>query len=129
MTRRLRDKLNATRLQYSWHIQGSVVMPVAMRKGTAAAIALLAGMAMAANARQPHRPEQDAAYSAKQQGDIRPFPEIRDRVAPRMGGASYLGSEFDQRSVTYRLKFMRGASVIWVDVDARTGAIIGRSGD
>jgi uncharacterized membrane protein YkoI len=76
-----------------------------------------------------HRPEQDAAYSATRSGDIRPFGEIRQRVTPRMGGASYLGSEFDPSSATYRLKFMRGASVIWVDVDARTGAIIGRSGD
>ena len=100
-----------------------------MSKGrTAAIILLLASLGTAADA-APRRPEQDAAYSAKKQGNIRPFPEIRDRVTPRMGGASYLGSEFDQRSVTYRLKFMRGASVIWVDVDARTGAIIGRSGD
>ena len=76
-----------------------------------------------------HRPEQDAAYSATRSGDIRPFGEIRQRITPRMGGASYLGSEFDPASTTYRLKFMRHDSVIWVDVDARTGAIIGRSGD
>lgn len=74
-------------------------------------------------------PEQDAAYHAKRSGDIRPFPEIRKRVMPRMGGAAYLGSEFDPGSAVYRLKFMRRDSVIWVDVDARTGAIIGRSGD
>jgi hypothetical protein len=46
-----------------------------------------------------------------------------------MAGASYLGSEYDPGSATYRLKYMRSGSVIWVDVDARTGAIIGRSGD
>ena len=84
-----------------------------------------------AGGRDGHRnlPEQDAAYSATRSGDIRPFGEIRQRITPRMGGASYLGSEFDPNSSTYRLKFMRGASVIWVDVDARTGAIISRSGD
>ena len=90
--------------------------------------AALALLSVSADGREPRRPEQDAAYSATRSGDIRPFGEIRERVIPRMGGASYLGSEFDQGSSTYRLKFMRGASVIWVDVDARTGAIIGRSG-
>lgn len=92
------------------------------------AIALLGCVAASAPA-EPRRPEQDAAYRAQQTGSIRPFGEIKQRVVPRMGGASYLGSEFDSGSSTYRLKFMRGASVIWVDVDARTGAIIGRSGN
>ena len=92
-----------------------------------ALLAVVAGISpAAADARHP---EQDEAYSEMRSGNIRPFGEIRNRVVPRMGGASYLGSEFDPGSATYRLKFMRGASVIWVDVDARTGAIIGRSGD
>jgi len=73
-------------------------------------------------------PEQDAAYDARRAGSIRPLREIERGVMPRMGGASYLGPEFDAGSSTYRLKFMRGGSVIWVDVDGRTGAIIGRSG-
>ena len=45
---------------------------------------------------------------------------------PFMGGAEYLGPEFMGKS--YRLKFMRDGRVIWVDVDAATGRIIGRSG-
>ena len=95
---------------------------------TKASLAIMALLgATASQAARP--PEQDAAYQAKRMGDIRPFPEIKNRVTPRMGGASYLGSEFDPRASVYRLKFMRGASVIWVDVDARTGAIIGRSGE
>lgn len=73
--------------------------------------------------------DQDEAYAAKRSGQIRSLREIEDRVVPRMGGASYLGPEFDSGSATYRLKFMRGGSVIWVDVDGRTGAIIGRSGN
>lgn len=93
------------------------------------AATLLVGLTLGSVAADARRPEQDAAYSAKRSGDIRPFGEIKGRVVPRMGGASYLGSEFDAGSSTYRLKFMRGASVIWVDVDARTGTIIGRSGD
>ena len=49
-------------------------------------------------------------------------------VVPRMGGARYIGPEIVDAD-RYRLKFMRGRSVIWVDVDGRTGAIIGRAGD
>ncbi len=56
-----------------------------------------------------------------------PLPKIERRVVPFMGGADYLGPEL--RGDTYRLKFMRGGRVIWVDVDAATGRIIGRSGD
>jgi uncharacterized membrane protein YkoI len=44
---------------------------------------------------------------------------------PFMGGADYLGPEFNGE--TYRLKFMRGGRVIWVDVDAATGRILRRS--
>jgi uncharacterized membrane protein YkoI len=77
----------------------------------------------------PHPRDQDMAYSQARAGNIRPLPEIERGVLPRMRGSSYLGPEFDPGSATYRLKFMRGGSVIWVDVDARTGAIIGRSGD
>ena len=54
-----------------------------------------------------------------------PLPKIEQRVMPFMGGADYLGPEF--RGDTYRLKFMRGGRVIWVDVDAATGRILGRS--
>jgi hypothetical protein len=55
-----------------------------------------------------------------------PLPQIERRVMPFMGGADYLGPEF--RGDTYRLKFMRDGRVIWVDVDAATGRIKGRSG-
>lgn len=75
------------------------------------------------------RRDQDEAYAATRAGTIRPLREIEGRVMPRMGGAAYLGPEFDPGSGTYRLKFMRSGSVIWVDVDGRTGAIIGRSGN
>jgi len=55
-----------------------------------------------------------------------PLPMIERRVMPFMGGAEYLGPEF--RGDSYRLKFMRDGRVIWVDVDAATGRIIGKSG-
>ncbi|WP_341476930.1 hypothetical protein [Sphingomonas oleivorans] len=94
--------------------------------------ALLAGTVLfmpAAGQADPPRRDQDAAFAAMRTGQVRPLREIEGRVLPRMGGATYLGPEFDPGSATYRLKFMRNGSVIWVDVDGRTGAIIGRSGD
>ena len=80
-----------------------------------------------ARPRRDHR-EQDAAYKARQQGRIMSLRTIESRIMPRMRGADYLGPELDAGSGTYRLKFMRGGRVIWIDVDARTGRVLGRSG-
>jgi hypothetical protein len=71
--------------------------------------------------------EQDRAFQAIREGRSMPLPKLEQRVRPMMGGADYLGPEFDGR--TYRLKYVRDGRVIWVDVDAATGRIIGRSGD
>ncbi len=76
---------------------------------------------------QPVR-DQDAAYQQKQAGRILPARAIEARVVPRMAGMTYLGFEFDAGSSNYRLKFMDGRRVVWVDVDGRTGRILGRSG-
>lgn len=75
--------------------------------------------------------EQDAAYTATKQGSVRSLRSIEDVVVPRLKakGADYIGAEFDSQVFRYRLKFMRGSSVIWVDVDGRSGAIVGRAGD
>ncbi len=89
--------------------------------GTAASI-------LAAPALADRRPrDQDRAFEAMREGRSMPLRSIERRVMPHMGGADSLGPEFDGR--TYRLKFMRGGRVIWVDVDAATGRILGRSGD
>ena len=69
--------------------------------------------------------DQDRAFEATQEGRSMPLPMIERRVMPFMGGADYLGPEF--RGRTYRLKFMQGGRVIWIDVDAATGRIVGRS--
>ena len=69
--------------------------------------------------------DQDRAFEATQEGRSMPLPKIEQRVMPFMGGADYLGPELN--GGTYRLKFMRGGHVIWVDVDAATGRIIRRS--
>jgi uncharacterized membrane protein YkoI len=72
--------------------------------------------------------EQDAALKALRQGRIMPLRAIENRIVPRMRGFDYLGPEFDAGSARYRLKFIRAGSVIWIDVDARTGEIIAQSG-
>ena len=91
------------------------------------AAGLCAGVAHA-EAEGPGR-DQDAAYQARKEGRIMPLREIEARILPRMRGADYLGPELDAGSGVYRLKFMRGGRVIWVDVDARSGQVLGRSGD
>ncbi len=88
--------------------------------GAAAALAATPALAQ-------HAPrDQDRAYSATQGGRSMPLPVIERKVMPFMGGADYLGPEFD--GDTYRLKFMREGRVIWVDVDAQTGRIVDQSG-
>lgn len=72
--------------------------------------------------------DQDEAFAARQAGQVMSLHQIEKKIIPQMGGADYLGPEFDASSGVYRLKFMRGGSVLWVDVDGRTGAIVGRSG-
>ena len=72
--------------------------------------------------------DQDRAYMQKQRGQSMPLPMIEQRVIPRMGGADYLGPEI--REDMLRMKFLdRRGKVIWVDVDPRSGRIIGKSGD
>jgi uncharacterized membrane protein YkoI len=78
---------------------------------------------------RPRGREQDAAFKAAQSGRIMGLRNIESLIVPRMRGASYLGPELDPVSARYRLKFMRGDRVIWVDVDARTGEVIRQSGD
>lgn len=87
---------------------------------------LIAASLIASPALADRPRDQDRAFEATRHGRSMPLPMIERRVMPFMGGADYLGPEF--RGETYRLKFMRDGRVIWVDVDAATGRIIGRSG-
>jgi hypothetical protein len=74
--------------------------------------------------RAPHR-EQERAWEATRDGRSMPLPQIERRVMPFMGGADYLGPEFNNG--VYRMKFIQNGRVIWVDVDPQTGRIIRRS--
>jgi uncharacterized membrane protein YkoI len=89
-----------------------------------AAAAVLAAPAEA----RPRDKEQEAAFRATQEGRFIKLREIEARVLPRMRGADYLGPELDYPAARYRLKFMRAGQVIWIDIDARTGQVLGQSG-
>lgn len=83
------------------------------------------GLLTTAAVADPPSRDADRAFRAKKEGRSMPLPQIERRVMPFMGGADYLGPEFN--GSTYRLKFMKNGRVIWVDVDAATGQIKRRS--
>ncbi|MCI4589830.1 hypothetical protein MOK15_06970 [Sphingobium sp. BYY-5] len=71
------------------------------------------------------RDEQDAARKAMLDGQVMPFSLIKRRVDAVVGGATYVGSEFNPSTNRYRLKYVKDGKVMWVDADGRTGDIIG----
>lgn len=92
-------------------------------------LAFVAAGLVAAPAVADRKRDQDAAYEGRRAGEFRPLREIEGRTVRQMPGADYLGPELDPGRGRYRLKFMRDGRVIWIDVDARTGREIGRSGN
>ncbi|MBH0112765.1 PepSY domain-containing protein [Novosphingobium sp. YJ-S2-02] len=71
--------------------------------------------------------EQGQARKARKAGNILSIRQIEQIVLPRMSGMQYLGPEYDPAAMAYRLKFIDDGKVYFVDVDARTGRIIGQS--
>ena len=90
-------------------------------------LALLSAPAAATPAGQRHG-DQMSAFQQRRAGRILPLPEIERRVVPTMKGAQYIGMEFDGSTLVYTLKFLRDGKVIWVDVDGRSGQVLGRTG-
>ncbi|HEX8307844.1 MAG TPA: PepSY domain-containing protein [Allosphingosinicella sp.] len=76
----------------------------------------------------PRSRDQSGAFQGTLTGRIIPLRAIEARIVPQMRGFDYLGPEFDVDVGRYRLKFLRGQRVVWIDVDARTGEVIGKSG-
>lgn len=76
---------------------------------------------------QQARGEQGEARREAQAGNIMRSGEIEARILPTMRDAEYLGFAYDSTARAYRLKFIKDGRVTYVDVDARTGRIIGRS--
>jgi uncharacterized membrane protein YkoI len=96
-----------------------------MRNTTAllVAAALLAGGSAGPVLAQAHR-DQTSARQQMQSGQTMSSREIERRIIPQMRGHEYLGFEYDGAASAYRLKFIDGGQVVWVDVDARTGRIL-----
>lgn len=94
-------------------------------------VPLAAVLVFGGTADAQRRGDADAVYQGTRAGSLMPLRSIENGVVPRMKarGADYIGAEFDSDMSRYRLKFMRDGAVIWVDVDGRTGAIVGRAGD
>jgi hypothetical protein len=89
------------------------------------AIALVAAPGFAhAN---PRPDEQGSVRREMRAGNVQSLRDIERKIVPAMRGMEYLGPEYDPAAVAYRLKFIRDGRVVFVDVDARTGRILGES--
>lgn len=88
----------------------------------------LMSAAAPASALDPKVRDHDAAREATKSGEIRSLGEIRSRVGARVRG-ELIGSDLDMRSKRYKLRYLRDGSVVEVDVDARTGNILGIQGN
>jgi hypothetical protein len=96
------------------------------------ALGLMFGMlAIPAEAQKGRRGDQDEALRATRDGMVRPLRNIENAIVPAMKarGADYIGAEYIGDEARYRLKFMRGSSVIWIDVDGKSGAVVGKAGE
>lgn len=102
-------------------------MPMPMKWNSLLAVGIVATIAFAVPAADAggRRDEQDAARRAMLDGQVMPFSMIKRRVDAQMGGATYVGSEFNPGANRYRLKYVKDGKVVWVDADGRTGDIIG----
>lgn len=91
------------------------------------ALAALAFSAAAVPAQAEPGAEQGQVRKDRKAGNVRSLRDIERQVLPRMPGMQYLGPEYDPAAMAYRLKFIEDGRVHFVDVDARTGRVIGRS--
>jgi len=128
--------LNATPetcLPPSGHIQdlfnGSSLGTQAVMKRISTLLAALAVLPVLASpiAHADSGGEQGEVRRERRAGNVMPLREIEREVLPRMSGMQYLGPEYDPAAMAYRLKFIKNGKVYFVDVDARTGRIIGQS--
>lgn len=89
--------------------------------------ATILGFSGVADPLHARRGDQDEARQQMRAGNVRSLREIERSVLPKMQGMEYLGPEYDARSMVYRLKFISDGRVVFVDVDARSGAVVGQS--
>ena len=90
-------------------------------------LALALSISVAAPLAAQARGEQGEARKEMRAGNLVSLRDIEARIVPTMRGAEYLGPAYDSTAMAYRLKFIRDGRVLFVDVDARTGRVLGRS--
>ena len=90
-------------------------------------LALALSIPAAAPVAAQARGEQGEARKEMRAGNLVSLRDIEARIVPTMRGAEYLGPAYDSTAMAYRLKFIRDGRVLFVDVDARTGRVLGRS--
>lgn len=97
-----------------------------MRRLAALLAIALAAIPVAAHA-DPRPDEQGSVRREMRAGKVQSLRDIERHILPTMRGMQYLGPEYDPAAMAYRLKFIRDGRVVFVDVDARTGRILGES--
>lgn len=98
-----------------------------MKSLIASCLALALSIPAAAPLSAQARSEQGEARKEMRAGNLVSLRDIEARIVPTMRGAEYLGPAYDSTAMAYRLKFIRDGRVLFVDVDARTGRVLGRS--
>ncbi len=99
------------------------------------AAALMASLLFAGTApvlaQQSRGDEQSSLRDNTRSGAIMSLQQIKANIVPAMErrGAKFIGAEFDGPTMRYRLKFVRQSSVIWIDVDGRSGAVVAQAGN
>ncbi len=94
------------------------------------AFLVAATMVITAPYADARRTDQEKARQQMKSGQLMPYAEIERNVRKRMRKMEYLGSQFNARNSTYRFKFLnrdratQKTRVVYVDVDARSGAIL-----
>ena len=94
---------------------------------TLVVLALLSGFVAPAATHAQAGGEQGEVRRDMRERQVRSLREIERQVLPTMSGMQYLGPEYDPLAMVYRLKFIDKGRVVFVDVDARTGRILGQS--
>ena len=98
-----------------------------MRFAPVLLVAFLATAFPVASHAQLRPDEQNEARRDLRSGAVRSLRDIERRVLPTKQGMQYLGPEYDPSAMVYRLKFIRDGRVVFVDVDAKTGQVLGES--
>jgi uncharacterized membrane protein YkoI len=113
--------------RHSVCVQSSAVSSGSMRRQFTILLTALSLGAMAAPAiALAPKADQQQARKQMRDGKVMSLRQIEAIILPQMRGMEYLGPEYFEDTNIYRLKFIDNGDVIFVDVDARSGAIVRR---